>query len=193
MSLLALALGCLAGAGTLVVVAVLDGRPAGSAWRRPALWVTGAGLTALALVVFAAPRWDARWYRDVSTPNLAGLNREVQDGGIDGARIAVGGIFHTYPLYGKDFGNEVVYVGNGDAAEPWQDGEANAWLAALRARCVDYVAVEDDEEHWLHAIPELGFVEQLDGRGVERVMSVGTAGSTTDPRVGLYRVDGACG
>lgn len=191
-SLLALALGAVAGAGTLVVVAVVDAKPPESAWRRPARWGAAAGVAALVLVVVAAPRWDARWYRDVSTPNLAQLDREVQDRGVDGARIAVAGIFHTYPLYGKDFGNEVVFVGVGDAVEPWQEGDAHAWLAALRAKCVDYVAVEDDEQHWLHPIPELGFVEQLDGNGLERVMAVGTAADPKDPRVGLYRVDGAC-
>ena len=55
------------------------------------------------------------------------------------------------------------------------------------------IRVSDLDKSLDFFVNKLGFVEQLDGRGVERVMSVGTAGSTTDPRVGLYRVDGACG
>lgn len=193
-SLLAFAMGILAGAVVLVALAIVDGRAgAGSGSGRGRVLVgAGAGLLGLVLVVFAAQRWDARWYREVSPPNLALLNRTVQDRPLDGARIAVAGIFHAYPLYGKDFANEVVFVGHGDTVEPWQPGEAEAWLAALRDRCVGYVAVEDDEQHWLHPIPELDFVEQLDGHGLERVVTAGAAGAGADPRVGLYRVVDTC-
>lgn len=191
-SLLALGLGVAVG-GAVLVVLVVAGDGSGTRSSRKGVYVVaGCCIIALVLVVFAAQRWDARWYRDVSSPNLAQLNRAVQDRPVDGARIAVAGIFHTYPLYGKDFANEVVFVGSGDTVEPWQPGEADPWLAALRQACVDYVAVEDDEKHWLHPIPELGFVAQLDGKGLERVMTADAAGDAAGSRVGLYRVEATC-
>lgn len=191
-STLALLLGAVAGVVVLVVLAVSGPVARTASRRRLAVAVTGVGVLALALVVFAAPRWDARWYRDVSGRNLAQLDREVQDRPLDGVRIAIAGIFHAYPLYGKDLANKVVFVGRGDEVEPWEPGEADAWLAALRDACVDYVAVEDDEQHWLHPIPELAFVEALEGHGLERVMTAGSIGDQADPRVGLYRVDATC-
>lgn len=54
------------------------------------------------------------------------------------------------------------------------------------------MAVEDDEKHWLHPIPELGFVAQLDGKGLERVMTADAAGDAAGSRVGLYRVEATC-
>lgn len=192
-SFLALGLGILAGVAVLavLVISTRGGHPQPNRTRRGIL-VTGTCVSAVVLVVLAAQRWDGRWYRDVNQPNLAQLDRAVQDLPLEGDRIAVAGIFHAYPLYGKDFSNEVVFVGDGDMVEPWEPGEADAWLAAVRAACADYVAVQDDEEHWLHPIPELDFVEQLEGHGLERVMAVGAAGDARNPRVGLYRVVGTC-
>jgi len=175
------------GAGALALVWQLAGRPLEAHAR--AFAVVAAALL-LVVVGLAALRWDRNWYRANAEPGRAELYRAVQDLPVRGARIAVAGVFHAYPLYGRDFSNEVFYVGDGPHVDPWTTGDADRWVAALKEACVDYVAVEADESHWLHPIPELEFVR--DAPALQPVVVTAPEGAPGSHWAGLYKLENGC-
>ncbi|MCC7078205.1 MAG: hypothetical protein IT198_13875 [Acidimicrobiia bacterium] len=149
--------------------------------------VLTATVLVMLLAVVSAPAWSANWYRSMSVPGLGRLYRDVQDRPISKSRIAVAGLAQTYPLYGRDLSNEVVWVGADDIGSPWVRSDRDGWLDALEESCTDYVVVFDDPTHWLSPVIERAFVR---GRlqGLEPVFETTTPVEGKDRHLGLYRV-----
>jgi|GEM_PF-1865750 len=192
----ALGLGGLAGLGTLLLLLL----PRVTHPER--LLFAGAGVLGLCSPVLLASHWDSNWYRNVYDEGLATLYQTVQDLPVQDSKILVAGVTRQYPLVGRDFSNDVSFLGKGDRIAPWEKGDANAWLSAVQETCADYVAVYDDAQtvsqdgrevlqrgDWLHEVPELGFVERLSGAGITPVVE--TRDDDGGLVMGLYRVERA--
>lgn len=125
--------------------------------------VPGLALAALLVVAMAAPTWEANWYRSGYNSGLTRLYRFVQDEPITGERIAIAGIADSYPLYSRNFSNEVIWIGKDHRGTPWGPGDRDDWLARLRETCTRYVAILDDPQGWLSPVQEVDFVSSTEG------------------------------
>jgi 4-amino-4-deoxy-L-arabinose transferase-like glycosyltransferase len=149
------------------------------------VWVVVATLAIMALPVSANRFWQNR-YRQVD-----GLELIMPVAAAWKSRtVAVAGLAETYPLFGDDLSNRVIWVGAGDAQRPWRPGSEAEWVAALQAACVDHLVVVDHPEGWLSPVDEVLFTRgatddalvpvfeatsewpDRDGRPVERFTAV---------------------
>ncbi|MGI8801478.1 MAG: hypothetical protein ACR2KV_04795, partial [Solirubrobacteraceae bacterium] len=110
-------------------------------WPRPGPAAAAVVLLAVAGGFFAQRHYQSHRYQAYGRdPALGRIFRWAQD--VHGARIAVAGTFLSYPLYGRDLSNRVVYVGrHGPHHDFGPAATCDDWrLALLRGR-FDYVVV----------------------------------------------------
>lgn len=127
-------------------------------------------LVILALPLGAKQFWQNRYLRVEGLDPVLAAAANWKD-----STIAVAGLADTYPLYGDDLSNRVIWVGDGAAQRPWSPGSEAEWIAALQAACVDHLVVVDRPEGWLSQVDEVRFTR---GRNEP---SLPTVLATTEP------------